>query len=182
MRKLSFLLACVLALVLTGCQSSRQSETTGPASDLRGTESSESIHVTLPGSNLLETQKGESLSFGAQDQLRIGYNMDINGVRYVTNAEDLPDYAKFEKYDEAWFQDHALVLVTETVSSGSIQVSIGSISVEDGTAAVTLLHERQGENGTMDMATWLIWAEVDAGLDYRWTLVNPAMQSDAEKY
>lgn len=89
-------------------------------------------------------------------------------------------------YDDAFFKDHALVLVQESVSSGSVEVGIESVSLKaDHTAVVTLTHQGPGEGqvGTADMATWLLWAEVDTGLeDYQWTVANPALESQLSQY
>uniref|UniRef100_UPI001C9E8AF7 hypothetical protein n=1 Tax=Klebsiella pneumoniae TaxID=573 RepID=UPI001C9E8AF7 len=81
-------------------------------------------------------------------------------------------------YDEAYFVEKALVVVYETVSSGSVQVDIASI---DG-GVVTLSHEMSGNVGTADMATWLLWAEVDAGLDYTWSVANPAVEPNTSTH
>ena len=53
------------------------------------------------------------------------------------------------------------------------------------TAVVALTHQGPGEGqvGTADMATWLLWTEVDTGLeDYQWTVANPALESQLSQY
>ena len=41
----------------------------------------------------------------------------------------------------------------------------------------------EGQVGTADMATWLLWTEVDTGLeDYQWTVANPALESQLSQY
>ena len=60
------------------------------------------------------------------------------------------------------------MLVQESVSSGSVEVGIESVSLKaDHTAVVALTHQGPGEGqvGTADMATWLLWTEVDTGLE-----------------
>ena len=115
---------------------------------------------------------------GQVNRLRLTYNGNVSSALYVTSAAQLPDYPELSAYDDAFFKDHALVLVQESVSSGSVEVGIESVSLKDDhTAVVTLTHQGPGEEqvGTADMATWLLWTEVDTGLeDYQWTVANPA--------
>ena len=118
---------------------------------------------------------------GQVDRLRLTYNGNVSSALYVTSAAQLPDYPELSAYDDAFFKDHALVLVQESVSSGSVEVGIESVSLKaDHTAVVALTHQGPGEGqvGTADMATWLLWTEVDTGLeDYQWTVANPALES-----
>ena len=78
------------------------------------------------------------------------------------------------------------MLVQESVSSGSVEVGIESVSLKaDHTAVVALTHQGPGEGqvGTADMATWLLWTEVDTRLeDYQWTVANPALESQLSQY
>ena len=69
----------------------------------------------------------------------------------------------------------------ETVSSGSVQLEIGGIYRDGDTATVKLNRAMSGDFGTADMATWLLWVEVDAGLELTWKLENPAMKPDTDK-
>lgn len=112
--------------------------------------------------------------------VKIQYDGNVSTVRYITSPSQLPEHAAFAKYDAAYFQEKALILVYESVSSGSVQVGIQSIEVESSTATVTLLHQAPSGDGTTVMATWMLWAEVDAGLEYIWTVANPALKSDHE--
>ena len=68
--------------------------------------------------------------------------------------------------------------MVDTVTSGSVKVSIGFLG--DGT--VTLAKEMSGTLGTADMATWLLWAEVDQGLTDTWTVTNPGVQNNLSTY
>ena len=123
---------------------------------------------------------------GQVNRLRLTYNGNVSSALYVTSAAQLPDYPELSAYDDAFFKDHALVLVQESVSSGSVEVGIESISLKENHAAVvTLTHQgpSEGQVGTADMATWLLWAEVDTGLeDYQWTVANPALESQLSQY
>lgn len=123
---------------------------------------------------------------GQVDRLRLTYNGNVSSALYVTSAAQLPDYPELSAYDDAFFKGHALVLVQESVSSGSVEVGIESVSLKaDHAAVVTLTHQGPGEGqvGTADMATWLLWTEVDTGLeDYQWTVANPALESQLSQY
>ena len=123
---------------------------------------------------------------GQVNRLRLTYNGNVSSALYVTSAAQLPDYPELSAYDDAFFKDHALVLVQESVSSGSVEVGIESVSLKaDHTAVVALTHQGPGEGqvGTADMATWLLWTEVDTGLeDYQWTVANPALESQLSQY
>lgn len=125
---------------------------------------------------------GNSGSTYHTGKVRIPYNGNRSSIVYVTSAASLPDYEGLKSYDDTYFQEHALVLIVETVNSGSIDVDILSVDMDDSTATVTLSHTRSSSVGTADMATWLIWVEVDSGLDYQWTIANPALKSDAVAY
>lgn len=196
MRKLICLLLSVLCLVclFSACRSAADpsgsqtpTESTGPVD----TTPSETTGATLPGEDtqpestgtaLLPGGDGEVITLGQTGKLRIPYTTARSGVRYITDPSQLPDYPELEGYDEAYFRDHALLLVTETVTSGSVNVEIASVLVENGIAAVTLDHQIPEGMGTADMATWLLWVEMDAGLEYSWTLTNPAVKVENEIY
>lgn len=116
-------------------------------------------------------------------KVRIPYTGSRSSITYVTSASDLPDYEELAAYDDAYFQDHALVLVIDTVNSGSVDVGILSVDVEASAATVTLYHRMPSDAlGTTDMATWLLWIEVESGLDYQWTIANPSAGSDTVSY
>ena len=120
------------------------------------------------------------MNFLNQGSVRIGYTGNQNSVVYVTSPEQLPAVEELKKYDADYFRTRALVLVRETVGSGSTRVSIQAISQKDQTVYVALLHESP-EVGTADMATWLLWAEVEPGLEnFQWVLANPALKSGLE--
>lgn len=114
------------------------------------------------------------------EAVRIPFAGSANSIRYITDASQLPDNEALKKYDDAFFREHALILVTETVGSGSVQVDIASIEIDGDTATVTLTHKLPGEIGTDDMAAWLLWAEVDAGLELNWVVANHTIKPSAE--
>ena len=68
--------------------------------------------------------------------------------------------------------------MVDTVTSGSVKVAIDSV----GNGTVTLSKEMSGDAGTADMATWLLWAEVDQGMTENWTISNPGVQNNLSKY
>jgi hypothetical protein len=135
----------------------------------------------VPGEDQIVSSEGESGEDLALGKQRITYSSTQSGVVYVTSADQLPDLAGLEEFDDAYFADHALVLVTETVASGGIAVGISSIDIVGNQATVTLSHTVPEGDLTDDMATWVLWAQVDAGLDCQWSLANPAMPTDAVK-
>ena len=130
-----------------------------------------------------EILPGEALEIYAQGKMRITYTGNKNYVQYITSSASLDNYGLdvLKQYDDAFFEKKALVLVCETVTSGSIRVSIDQILQQDTGMTVVLSREMPGDAGTADMATWLIWAEVDAGWDeYSWILHNPMLQSELQ--
>lgn len=204
------LLLCVFCLTLFGCSTLPTSEPNGESSSVSASAaSSESpseasssapsepsasagssavspeepeapgAGAVVPGSEFAPAA-GEPVSQDKQGKTRITYSGNESSVRYVTSAADLPGYSGLEQYDDAYFEEHALLLVTESMTSGSVEVGIESVSVTDTVGTVTLYHGGPtiGKDNTDDMATWLLWAEVDAGLECRWTVANPALKSD----
>lgn len=123
-----------------------------------------------------------ALRFANQGRIRIAYTGNRSYVRYITSVEELPDEAELEGYDEAFFASQALVIVVETVSSGSVELEIADIRLEGDTASVSVRRTMAGEMGTADMATWLLWAEVDRDLTCSWTLENASGLPGLEKY
>lgn len=184
MKKIICLVLALLCL-LTGCRSA------GPVSDDQAAQPSESeTSATLntdPSETTENTQPtvnlpaNDAVTMGQTGKLRITYTGNRSGVRYITDPSQLPDHPELAGYGEAYFQEHGLLLVTETVTSGSINVEIQSIIVENGVAVVTLDHQIPSGLGTADMTTWLLWVEVDAGLDLTWNLANPALPPETQQ-
>lgn len=195
-KMICILLAAVLCVAAAGCRAARAdpegSETTAaPATmaSVPGESSAPTVEETLDwteetgiDATVSTERETGTLAFENPGKLRIPYEGNRSYVTYITGPAELPAYEELQQYDEAFFADHALVLVVETVSSGSVRVDIDSITVEGPAASVTLTRELKGDVGTADMATWMLWAEVEAGLDYQWTVENPSIQSAGEKY
>lgn len=192
-------IVCVLlALVLlTGCGANSggdpaatgdttvptESQTQAPTQEqtLPWTEITEP--VTLPGFTIGGTEAaGESLDFANPGCARIPYEGNRSYVKYVTGVEQLPDGEALAGYDAEFFENRALVVVCETVSSGSVRLEITGITVDGENAFVTVKRSVSGEVGTSDMATWLLWAEVDQGLAYNWQIENGSALPGGEKY
>lgn len=121
------------------------------------------------------------LKLGKTGKLRIPYTINLSNAKYITSVDMLPDEECFAAYDEAYFRENALLIVTETVKSGSVDVKIESVKVDDNTASVKLTHTGAGGIGTGDMAVWLLWAEVEKGLEYDWVVENPSIESNTSQ-
>ncbi len=163
---------CVLGLLFSGCQSTQPfpESTTLPTVIPTAPKATAG---TLPAATLPE---GE-LTLQPGGSLRIGYTGIRCSAQYITDPSQLPDYEAFRKYDAAFFASSALLLITDTVGSGSTQISIDSVIIDGTTAAVTLRRTLPGDVGTADMATWLLWAEVPAVLALNWKVANPAYEN-----
>ena len=186
MKKLICMLLALM-LVFSGC--AQQTAEPVPSEDAvqPGTEASGNLEatevdppkVTLPVGNGDGQGVQEIQVAGATGAERIEYKQNASSVRYITRVEDLPDYEALDGYRSAeYFQTNALLVVVDTVTSGSVKVSIGFLG--DGT--VTLAKEMSGTVGTADMATWLLWAEVEQGLTENWTVTNPGVQNNLSTY
>ncbi len=125
---------------------------------------------------------GKTVKFELGGKLQVNHTVNISSARYIDGPDKLPVREELQKYDEAWFRDHALVLIYETVGNSSMDVGIESILLEEGEAQITLSHKPGKNPGTTRMTTWLIWVEVEQGLDYTWTVLNPAEDSDIAEY
>lgn len=171
-----------LLLVLTGCKGAGTSATS--PTDAQPQELSAPTQAAsglLPETVPASLKEGE-LPFENAGKARLAYQGNRSYVRYVTKVEDLPPECSWEGYDEAYFETKALLIVVETVSSGSVQLELESIRISDGTASVSIKRTMSGDVGTADMATWLIWAEVEKGLECTWTLENASQLPEGEKY
>lgn len=186
-----------LMLVLTGCQGAAD-ETTAPSGEIHPQETTQApdehsdqpLETTVPtlpegGFNsgpVMGGQEGETLPFENAGKVRLTYTGNRSYVRYVTRVEDLPPEGSWTGYDEAYFETGALLIVVETLNSGSVQVDLESILLDGNTASVNIKRTMTGEVGTSDMATWMFWAEVEKGLEYEWTLANATQLPEGEKY
>jgi hypothetical protein len=190
-KMICFVLACMM--LLTGCQAAgggtTPPETTAAptVSSAEGTQPQMSTFPTLPegGFNpgpVLGGQEGDELPFENASKVRLNYEGNRSYVRYVTSVQDLPKEGSWTGYDESYFETKALLIVVETLNSGSVQVDMESILVNGNTAGISIKRTMSGDVGTADMATWMLWAEVEKGLEYEWTLVNASQLPEGEKY
>lgn len=185
-----------LMLLLSGCQGA-VTETTAPVetappapgTNVPATEDprGETTFPTLPESGfvtgpVMGGQEGDRLPFENAGKVRLTYEGNRSYVRYVTSVEDLPPEGSWTGYDETYFETKALLIVVETLTSGSVQVELEAIRMEGDTANVHIKRTMEGDVGTTDMATWMLWAEVEKGLEYNWTLANATQLPQGEKY
>lgn len=193
MKKMICLLLVAL-LCLTGCQPGNPGQTTSAPTEttvaLPVTETTavtDAPEETTAPAGPLEpvigvTEPGESLPFANAGKLRLAYTGPRSYVKYITSLADLPGEEALQGYDEAFFENHALLIVVETLNSGSVQVEFDSVKVTGDTATVSLKRTMSGDVGTSDMATWLLWAEVEKNLDYTWILEGGSQTPAGEKY
>lgn len=185
----------MLSLTVTGCRSSQEGASSGSSLPVEDSETEETMDVkeTEPAvTTTLATVPKEDISLQPPLEgdlvientggLRVVYTGNVSSVRYITSASQLPDYPELAVYDEAYFREHALVLVMETVTNGTVEVGISGIDLEGNTATVRLSHELKGDVSTTVMTTWLLWAEVETGLEYSWSVGNPAIEPENKKY
>ena len=186
---------CLLlaAFLLAGCQSADEGAeipagtTVAPAETATvPTETAVQEETTVPmlplNPIITPTQPGDRLDFANPGKVRIAYTGDRRYVRYITSVDQLPTEEALKGYDTAFFENNALVIVVETVTSGSMQLELEGIYLNGDTATVTLKRSMPGDVGTTDMATWLLWAEVSREWDYNWTLETGNKQPKTEMY
>lgn len=184
---ITILAALLLASALGGCASDSGEEpanTSEPAVETVDVTQipAESVEATVPKDGLIKEEEEHGLTIGATGSSRVDYAGNISSARYITSADQLPAYSQLQGYDDAYFQEHALLVVMETVNSGGVTVSIESIELEGSKALVRLSHQTAGDVGTTVMTTWLVWAELDAGLDYSWSVKNSAVRDESQRY
>lgn len=196
MKKRALVLACVGCL-LSGCASASPTVEKPWKEEEPGIESDGSREDEEPAEEndgqkpeVLRPETGnetfpvqpEELSMIEQGSFRLTYDGNRSSVVYVTKAEQLENYIQqgaeeLAQYDDAYFAKKALVLVVETVKSGSVKVQIESITMTEAEALVTLSRQAP-QYGTDDMATWLLWCEAKQGLSQlAWSVTNPAYDS-----
>ena len=184
MKKIIWLILVVL--LLTGCQTPAAETTSAPettAAPLEVTRPEEMTFPTIPAvGGIPGTPEGDEIAFENPGKVRLTYTGNRSYALLVSRVEDLPDEEALKIYDEAFFQEHDLLILVETVNSGSVQLEIGGIYRDGDTATVQLTRTLPGDFGTADMATWLLWAEVEKGLDCTWTIGNASQLPQGEKY
>ena len=182
-----------LMLILAGCRAGVGETTPAPETTQAPTEIPEENALASTFPTLMESDlaiggpvpggpEGDQLAFENPGKARLPYQGSRSYVRYVTKVEELPPECSWEGYDEAYFQTKALVIVVETLNSGSVQVELESIRVKDNVASVSIRRTMTGDVGTTDMATWVFWAEVEKNLSYTWSLANASQLPAGEKY
>lgn len=166
---------CLAALVLAGCGLPRQEDETRLPTTWNPGETT--VEPDFGDVVIGDDTPGEPVGEEAQGKERLTYEGVESAVRYVTSADQLPDCEALETYDDAYFETHALILVTQSVTSGSVDVSIKVIQKTETGYGVVLSYGEPGKDqaGTNDMATWLLWAEVEKGLEGTCEIVNPAL-------
>ena len=170
-----------LMLVLTGCQSANGA-TTPSTGEIAQATIPALTEGTLDGGIAIERPEGVDLPFENAGKVRLNYEGSRSYILYVTSVEELPKEGSWTGYDEAYFQTKALLIVVETLGSGSVQLELESIRVHENTASISIKRPMEGDVATTDMATWMLWAEVDKGLDYEWTLANATELPAGELY
>lgn len=184
-RMMALIMATVMLVCMAGCAGGGAA-TGSSATDSAGTNPSTHPMETPPPTDHRDPSASQgdpnTLTLGRTGQIRVTYTINVSSVRYITSPEQLPAYDDLKMFDEAYFQEKALIIVFETVNSGTTQVDIETVTLNGGTASVRLTHKNVGGVSTGDMATWLVWAEVDKDLDYNWVVENPAVKSDASEY
>ena len=168
---------CTAGVLLAGCKGGKTANTTTPRHHCGDRHRRDCGHDPAQGwghraahQRVCHPAHGRCQHRGGK--LRLEYTGSRSSLTYVNSVDQLPDYAELAEYDAAFFEKHALLLVVDTESSGSIQVGFASIDPSTGT--VTLSREMNGDVGTMDMATWLLWAVIDRDDSVTWSLENPS--------
>lgn len=118
----------------------------------------------------------QSVPLEGSGKLRITYQQGAgNSVTCVSSVDQLNRFGLYgsdelASYDDSFFDSKALVLVKYTVNSGSTQVSLGKATQVSNMVSLQVDTQPAGI-GTSDMATWLMWAEVDKSLsNCQWVL------------
>lgn len=164
----ALLLSAALCIAATGCTTSKQEENDMPLTSPTAAVSQKPSQSGFAGGGT-GTVGSQTVALNSPQKLRITYQQGVpNSVTCVSSVEQLNAYGlygseKLADYDEDFFQDSALVLVKYTVNSGSTQLSLGSATQVSNMVSVHIDAQPSGI-GTSDMATWLLWAEVDKSL------------------
>ena len=190
-------LFCLILAVflLAGCQSADggteiSAETTAASAETAAvtTENTVQEETTVPMrpwnpiAPPTQPESGDRLAFFNPGKVRLTYTGNRSYVRYITTLDQLPDVEALKGYDAEFFENNALVIVVETVSSGSVRLEIEAICLHGEDACVKVKRTMDGDVGTADMATWMLWAEVEKGLDYTWRIHDRTQPTAGENY
>lgn len=171
----ALLLAGAMCAITAGCTASNQEESSMPvvSPSAAVTQKPSQSGFASGGTGAVGSQ---SVTLSNSDKLRITYQQGAaNSVTCVTSVDQLKNYEqygsdKLAAYDDSFFDSKALVLVKYTTNSGSIQISLDNATRVSDMVSVHVDAQSSGM-GTSDMATWLLWAEVDKSLgDCQWVL------------
>ncbi len=173
-------IACLLifAALLTGCR--RGSSATTAATDA-ATTAPAATDPTVP--SFTDGTRGDpdigiDVAFKVLGTQNVKHSLDISQAKYITSVDDLPSYDALAEYDEAWFREHALLVILETVPGGKITIDIDSIKLDGSRADITLARGYDGKLSTTTNVVWLVWAEVERDLHYTWNITNPTLESN----
>lgn len=170
----ALLLAAAMCTITVGCTSSPQDESSMPLTSRSAAISEKPSKSGFTGGT--GAVGSQSVTLEGSDKLRITYQQGVgNSVTCVSSVDELNRFGlygsdKLAAYDNNFFDSKALVLVKYTVNSGSTQLSLDSATQVSNMVSVHVDAQSSGM-GTSDMATWLLWAEVDKSLsDCQWVL------------
>ena len=171
----ALLLAAAMCTITAGCTSSPQEESSMPLTSPSAAISEKPSQSGFAGGGT-GAVGSQSVTLANSGKLRIAYQQGAgNSVTCVSSVDQLNRFGlygsdKLAAYDKHFFDSKALVLVKYTVSSGSTQLSLSSATRVSNMVSVHVDAQSAGM-GTSDMATWLLWAEVDKSLsDCQWVL------------
>ena len=182
MKKVICLLLALL--ILTGCQSGAPAES-NPTTVPEESQTAQTVpveEVTQPEAPWPTLPEGTQVALSDPGKARLTYEGSVRYARCITCVEELPDLEALKGFDEEFFREHDLLIVLETLGSGSVQVDLDSVVVQDGEAVVKLSRKMNGQMGTADMATWLLWATVDKGLGLTWKLENSNLPTNVQTH
>lgn len=184
---LAMLLAAILCTVAAGCGASKQEESTMPLTSPSAAITQKPSHGSFAGGGT-GSVGSTPVALESPQSLRIVYQQDTpNSITYISSMEQLRTYGlygseKLAAYDEDFFASKALVLVKYTVNSGSTKLQFGDAIRVSNMVSVSM-EAQPADFGTSDMATWLLWAEVDPSLrDCQWVLDTAQINSGGIAY
>ena len=123
--------------------------------------------VELPLTNAARYRVDWDVSLPAGGQI-LRSRQELDDLLAGLDTEGLAD--GFARYDQTWFDgDRQLVAVVVTESSGSVYHEILSLIQDESGVTATVLR-RLPEEGTCDMAAWLLTAETAGAKDLPLTL------------
>lgn len=106
-----------------------------------------------------ENPEGEEINFEAVVQ-RTGSYTNGKAFPYVKTYFNPDEMIENSKYDEAFFNTKALIIIGLRESSGSISHSVEKVVKND--SDITVVMKKNVPNiGTADMAEWEIYIEID---------------------